>query len=129
MVKQEVLDNFEMDEHTRNDDAVLGTHLTGSISPNCRSNFKTDGSGPFCQSFFFVHFFVTPEFEQSNDERKRHLDLRKRRRLKHLAQVVVEVSSRGQEQAWAANVEHAPVCWRVCWRKIGVMEWSREVDG
>ena len=68
---------------------------------------------------FFVHFFVTPEYEQSNDERKRHLDLRKRRRLKHLAQVVVEVSSRGQERAWAANVEHVPVCGR---RKSDGME-------
>ena len=86
-------------------------------------------AGLSARDFCFVHFFVTPEYEQSNDERKRHLDLRKRRRLKHLAQVVVEVSSRGQEQAWAGNVEHVPVCWRVCWMKIGVMEWSSVVDG
>ena len=92
MVKQEVLDNFEIDEHTQEMTMQeIGTHLTGSISPDGRSYCKTDGSGP---QIFFVHFFVTPEYEQSNDERKRHLDLRKRGRLKHLAQLVVEVFKR-----------------------------------
>ena len=70
-------------------------------------------AGISARDFFFVYFFVMPEYEQSNDERKRHPNLRKQRRLIHLAQVVVEISSRGQEQAWAGNVEHVPVCWRI----------------
>ena len=111
MVKLEVLDNFEIDQHTRNDHGGNGNAFDwinlAAVRPDS----------------FFMHFFVTAEYEQSNDERKRHLDLRKRRGLKHPAQLVVEVSKKGQEQAWAAEVEHLPVCWWVCRMKIGVIEW------